>query len=125
MIFICFTTFLVLYYILGFFDTNEVLDDFYNCVRYQKYTDSALDRYVPNDLDEVSAGANIDITRRFVFHNFFKGFMLVNYSYNLYDSKHEESKGAHDVNSLWFIEKKGKNGELSKFAKSHKDYLNF
>lgn len=108
---------LILANVLMWVDTNSLIvyveDVFKGEVPFSEVENTPLndrgyyvkrDNSIADSKDEIIERVDIDISRRFVLHDFFDGFMFVKYSCYGYNQKGEEIYGSI-VNSKWIIHK--------------------
>lgn len=87
-------------------NTNSVVAEVRNIMLgnvKESFTDSTpLSRYNFSDVLS-NAEVHVKITRMFVLHNFFDGYMWVNYSYETVRNDNDLMPGARNVLSRWKI----------------------
>ena len=106
---IVFLIFVVLAFLhlFAIFDTNSVLADFKTVVTNDNVSEELLSTKLSHYYNE-NANDNltqVDISRRFVCHNFKSGVMYVNYTFKISDGNGVLLRGSHNVDSKWYIEK--------------------
>ena len=110
MIIIIIITLIFFIYGILVFDTNSVVEDFLSCVNNQnihkEVKNTELYQWYNYKDDEIMNSADVEIRRRFTFHNFKKGIMYINYTYQMFDKYGNVIRSSHNINSIWHIEKR-------------------
>lgn len=98
----------LLYNIICYCDTLSVLSDFNHSVKTQKSTYSSFDRYIGNYsiYDGPIVLTDSKIYTLYAIHNFKKGVMYVNYSYEHYNDNNEVIGGSYRIKAKWYIRRK-------------------
>ena len=95
-------------YILMYRDTDSLEIDFHNIVCNQKNNNvnyGALNRYDYAQHYNIKDVSGLKLRRNFVWHDFNRGCIYVQYSFNISYNDSDVSPGAHKVHSKWYIEK--------------------
>lgn len=107
-----FITLIVIVYIIMLHDTDNITNDFKDCVadtpKSEIIKNTALYKYYSrNELfkNEI-CDADVKVRRLLVLHNFHNGVMFVNYDCETFNDKGEHIYGSSNVYAKWYIEKK-------------------
>ena len=100
------TGILILVYIVMFISTNSVIHDveniMYGNVKKSFTENSPVSAYNRKD-DFGTTSVNVEIKRIFVLHNFFDGYMWVNYTCEGFDNEGNRTYGDWKVPARWKI----------------------
>ena len=103
-----FVVFICIIYLIIFFDTNSVIDDFKavaNGESHQIIDYGELARYDGKKYFKDFSRANVEIRRTFVMHNFNEGYMNIVYTIERFNDKGEHIYGAWNIPAKWYIKK--------------------
>ena len=119
-IILLFITLIVVVYIITLHDTDNIINDFKDCVADNPKSEiikntSLYKYYNRNELykNEIF-DAKVKVRRRLVLHNFHDGVMFVTYDCETFNNKGEHIYGSSNVYAKWYIEKKNGNWEVVK-----------
>ena len=88
---------IALYYVAMLISTNSLVDYFKDVVKGNipetEIADTPLHQYYVADEDDFKY-ADVSITRAFVIHNFFDGYMWIDYDIKAYDENDEITSGS-------------------------------
>ena len=107
---------LAVIYLIMFFNTDSIVKDVRNIMsgNVSKEVTAGLPVDMYNrkgDLNTVSVA--VKIHRVFVLHDFFDGYIWVNYTCEGFDSKGDQTYGSSKVNSCWKIHRNNGKWEIT------------